>query len=553
MNRRATDGAAIAGDTPMTERDDRDGALAAIDPDARLQRSRQIDWRFLLPDPTPGRVAIVGPADAGLVAALIDAGWSVVDGPNADADLAVVVRPGGRALEDAARSVRPGGAVYVICVGPFGGAWRRPRPLDPSEVDRRLRGLGFADIRRQVHIRDHLRRSAIVPLDDPAALRMLLRRRGGLLGRTPVVRGAEFLRRTGWLARLAAGASVVATRPGSEVATDAVRAFVGRDGPAPLLLTPGFRASRHVVALLSSDGGGSVGLVVKVARSAGGDPGGSREAAILAELATAPAIVRDGSPRLVTQAEPWGLQALVETGLSGVPLGPKAVRRDPDAAVTRVLPWLAALARDRGSPASWPSAADRLDRLAERPLAAFEAAVTLDAGERALVDATRASIATLRSVSLPDVIEHGDVSHPNLLVTPSGGLAVVDWELGELHGLPGHDLAGFVAYVAVASAAARTPEAQGSAIARAIAEPGGWLHATSGVYAADIGLDPGLMPDLAVVAWMRQVVGMVERLHDGQIRPVAPATVEWLRGHRAMAAWAAAVARRDRTQSGPER
>lgn len=546
------------------------------DPDARLQRARRLDWRFVLPDPTPGRVGYLGPPDPELLAALREAGWQVTvipsePGPGLDPlsrdrtvpdaarpglDLVVVARPSGRSLTLGARHVRTGGSLYVACDGPFGGSWRRPRPLDPRGVSRRLERLGFTDIRNHLIVPRRSRQSAIVPLEDDGALRLLLRRHRGVVGLRPVEIVAQALRRTSWLARIAPSSGVVARRDDDSADRgDAVSNLIGRsiadaagephgprDRPAPLLITPTFRASRHVVALVPTPDGSRPDLVAKISRQADSGAVTRREAQVLVAVASGPDVIRSSAPRLITQGTPWGLPTLVETGLNGEPLDPSAVRRDRDRAMALVIPWLAGLVQHAASLGTTPGAADRLQRLLDEPMVAFGLAMPPDDAWRQRIDATRAILEPLRSVPLPDVIEHGDVSHPNLLVAPDGAVAAVDWELGEPHGLPAHDLCGFLGYVAAASARATAPERQAAAITAAMREREGWMDRAAGDYASRIDLDPSLLPALTVASWARRVVGLVERLHDGRPRAVSRETATWLCGHRFVAAWDAALA-----------
>lgn len=100
------------------------------DADARLQASRRLDWRFLLPDPELGRVAYVGAAQPALIEALqlfaaqVDLwGAAAPDAANTlpgslDAyGLAVAHAPAAGAFEavlrQAAALVRPGGTLYL--------------------------------------------------------------------------------------------------------------------------------------------------------------------------------------------------------------------------------------------------------------------------------------------------------------------------------------------------------------------------------------------------------------------------------------------------------
>lgn len=529
--------------------------VAATDFGARLQRARSIDWRFALPDPTPGSVALVGVIDPEVAAAFEDAGWRHV---SSGADLAVVDGPSPVHLAVAALAVRPGGWLYVACRGPASGRLRRRR-LAPRVIAARLAAMGFGDVRMQLHVPGFRNRTAIVALDEPAALALLLRRRGGLAGTRPMVALAGWLKRRGWLARLAPSVSVLARRdPGPRSATaasrDAISSYLdalraadqGLPIPTPLstplLLTPGFRASRHVVGLVPDADGRWVELVAKVARLPDSGEVTRREAAGLELVAGRRGAARGGAaPRLVAVGTPWGLPTIVETAVDGQPINPAAVRQEPDTIIDAVVAWLADLAE--GAVTAQPArlGAERIARLVDAPLFAFEAAMPLTEDERDLLARTRRLAEPLRNAAMPAVVEHGDASHPNLLRRADGGVAAVDWELAEADGLPAHDLVTFLAYVATARATARTPDAQAAAITTALTDPDGWAQAAALDYAERIRLDPGCLEPLTAVALARLTVGLLGRLHDGPMVAVAPATADWLRTHRYFAAWRAVV------------
>jgi hypothetical protein len=540
-------------------------------PGDRAVRARRIDWRLVLPDPTPGRVAWFGPHDEATSEAFAEAGWELVAGGTGAAgagpgvDLAVVERATPGHLDAAVQALGPGASVYVRIAPP----WQRARPgtrsLAPDSVARRLAAAGLTGVRRHAHVPHDAARSAIVPLDEPEALRLFLVHRGGRVGGRAARLMAERLRSNGWLGRVVPSVSIVASRPmGAGGATqpaarrDAVAAYLdglgGGDHPAPaarpspLLLTPSFRASRHVVALRPDASGTRIDVVAKIARVADSGSVTEREAAVLHALQAMPASVRDTAPTVLAVDRPWGLPTLVERGVVGTALDPSTVRRDPDAAVDLVLPWLAALRRDVEGAVPGAAGAERLERLLLRPLAAFSASFEPGAHERQRMERTRAIAGDLAGAVLPLVVEHGDVSHPNLLVA-DGRLAAVDWELGEPLGLPGHDLANFLGYVAVARARAASPAAQTAALRSVLHERPDWAEAAERRYAEAIGLDPELLPALTVVSWARRLVGLVERLYDGTPAVIPAATVEWLRAHRFDAAWSAALEHHDRRRS----
>ena len=91
--------------------------------------------------------------------------------------------------------------------------------------------------------------------------------------------------------------------------------------------------------------------------------------------------------------------------------------------------------------------------------------------------------------ALPLIFEHGDVSHPNLLMTADEQLTVLDWERYERSGLPGHDLVFFLQYVAEArsSAVDRDP-AQLAAFDAAFVGEAAWARPYLLRYAAELGV-----------------------------------------------------------------
>lgn len=529
----------------------------AADPADRAVRARVIDWRFVLPDAAPGRVAWIGPDDAAAAAALREAGWQLL-GPGEpmalQADVVVVAAATAADLATGIGLVRPGGAIVAFSGGPrprLGRLGRRTRMLAPAGVAAGLRAAGFGSIRQHLHVPSQTRRSAIVPLDGTAALRLFLVRHGGPTASRGLTALAELARRTGWLARLAPSVSVVAVRPdatippGDAVSRHLASVLPSDDRPpsAPLLLTPSFRASRHVVAMVPTPDGRRAAVVAKIARIADSGQVTDREAAVLDAAATASDIVRDSAPRRLAVGRPWGLPTLVETGVVGTPLDPATVRRDPDRAIGLVLPWLDALATDRSIARPM---GERLERLVDGPLQAYALAAPPDDQEHRRIARTREVVDGLREVALPVVIEHGDVSHPNLLAGPDGGLLAVDWELGDPDGLPGHDLFGFLGYIAVARAGATKPADQADTLRALLLGDPPWADAAALTYARALGIDPDLLPALAVVSWARRVVGLAERLHDGIPATLDATTATWIREHRFTAAWTAAVERLDR-------
>lgn len=131
---------------------------------------RRVDWRFVLPDPSLGRVAYLPPHEAALAEALglVSAGEVALDVPvgATEAYDAVVLTGGARDQARAAwELLRPGGWVYAEIPGRAAG------PLG-----RALRAAGFVDVTAYWLWPRAGACMEIVPL-EPQAIRHVLGRR----------------------------------------------------------------------------------------------------------------------------------------------------------------------------------------------------------------------------------------------------------------------------------------------------------------------------------------------------------------------------------------
>lgn len=275
-----------------------------------------------------------------------------------------------------------------------------------------------------------------------------------------------------------------------------------------LFLTPRFEASRHVVVLVHAEGEPRPRLVVKVPRRADDTAGIIREGDTLRELARRWPAGR-GSIPCVLACEPFdGHHLLVETAVSGRHLNHQAVRDDPGRALATVGDWLAGIPAT-GTTAQRPGC---WEQLLDSPLAGFTrlAPHTRDLGD--LVEATQALTAPLREADLPLVVEHGDLSHPNLLIDDAGRLGVVDWELSRPDGLIGHDLFIFLAFAAFARHDAHDLARQRAALDEAFFAPAGWGRAAAEEHLRRRGVGVELLDPLLVTCWARYAAHLLPRL-----------------------------------------
>jgi aminoglycoside phosphotransferase len=513
--------------------------------DALLQGVRRADFRFLLPDPRLVDVAVLGEPAPDLLDALralgarvhvLDAGAA---GAGQDAGRhGLVLAPGAsRALLARAHALlRPGGHLYVE-------ARRGSAPGLASTA----RGLGLR-VATHWHWPDFLRALEIAPLEDPGALRHAFsrrRRRRSSRAQAWLGRG---LARVGALRRVAPSVSLLASRDGAgEAPGNGVVRFLeanrerlglerhGLRGPlSSLLLTPRFRASRHVVFLVSARGEEDPRLVAKLPR-----------------FANLRAVQERGAgfasiPRVIAFEACGDRPILVETALPGSALDGASVRRDFEPWCRTITEWLVELARPCRRAClepEWP------ERLVEGPLHALARLAALSSEEAGAIERTRVLAARLRDRRVPAVFEHGDLSPPNVLRLPGGGVGVLDWELAEPRGLPAGDLFFFLTWVAWARDRATSSQARVRAFERAFFGPDAWARPFVLAYARGLELPRDVLAPLFALGWARTVARFVDRL-DGRARPFAHGSSEWLRQNRYYTVWRHSLAHLDELRWG---
>jgi hypothetical protein len=307
-----------------------------------------------------------------------------------------------------------------------------------------------------------------------------------------------------------------------------------------LIITPRFRASSHVVFLIVAQGTSTPLLVAKLPRLAGASASVEREVANLRAVQAG----RNGGfasiPRVITFEEYLGRPILVETALVGQSMDPSMVRRDRARCCCLVTDWLATLPQPGGATAA--GGGNWFKQLIETPLRHFQQVFPLSVEEERLIERTWEFIAPLRDVELPLVFEHGDLSHPNIMLLENGSPGVVDWELAESHGLPGYDLFFFLTYVAFASQNARKSGDYLAAFQAAFFGRASWTRLYVDAYARRLQLPSHTLTTLYVLSWARYIANLLLRLDTQRSgAKVTAETAAWLRANRYYALWRHAV------------
>lgn len=300
-----------------------------------------------------------------------------------------------------------------------------------------------------------------------------------------------------------------------------------------VILTPHFRTSRHVVALLTPSGRAEPRLVVKVPRLYGDGEGIAREAKALAVLRQSCPSGAGSVPEVVGFAD-GGRPLLIETALVGPLLTAATLRASLSRSVDEVVRWLIGLA-----PAE--QAGDgAFERLVAEPIGRFSDAFPEPAVEQDLVARTLEIVAPLGEARLPRVIEHGDLSHPNLIRLAAGGIGVVDWELAEVDGLPLHDLSFFLAFATFALRRTHGAEEDRDAFHDAFFGRGGWARSRVTAYADALGLDRSVLTPLFVACWARYTAQLVARIAGGRAG-LSEESAAWVRQNRYYHLWVHAL------------
>lgn len=301
-----------------------------------------------------------------------------------------------------------------------------------------------------------------------------------------------------------------------------------------LLLTPRFRASRHVVFLVLANGSSEPVLAAKVPRLRGDLCFLHREVANLQAAHARRPGGFDSIPRVVAYEEYEGNQLLLESALVGQAMNVFLVQRQPTSCIEATLHWLLSFHEATSDRSQEPQ--ERFQRLVDQPLVQLESLFPLTADEEGLLKETRELTSPLRDTGFPLVFEHGDLSAPNLLVLKDGNLGVLDWEMAEPRGLPAVDLFFFLTFVAFARHRAQRESDYLAAFHQAFFGPSAWARAYVSRYAERLQLSPQVIGALFVLCWIRYISKLAALL-CGSEAVLEVETANWLRQNRYFSLW----------------
>jgi hypothetical protein len=490
------------------------GAASGLDTLAEDRRNRLLrrsDWRFLLPVPHPKKTVCFA---TGLLLESVRQISDTVVEPRAqgippDCDLAVVVDPDAGVLARASAALKPGGVLYCESI--------RFRLRGRNLIRRRLTAAGFENVVSYWPDADPsvANPEAWLSLESTGVLRhYFIQNRGK--SRTAFRKAIRGVLRRGRalapLIRLARPVCSLARKPsrGSRVSGDGLRDLVLAQwqtfglGPVPasvswLLLTGGLRSTSKVILLGFADAESRPTIAVKMPRTPDTAQAVEREGEVLQALqtrfgSTAP----PGIPRALLCERVGDIPVLVETGFTGAPLLSAWTRNNYGELALQASDWLANLAGNRPPipPEEWRPRL--VDSVVTRFASNFGAAV-----DQTFLHDLETQLSDLPA--LPPACEQRDFSPWNVLLTPEGELAVVDWESAEVNGLPALDLFYFLVNSSFSVDRARRTGRYRESYRRMLdpsTETGTVYAKCLDLYCRRVGMDPSGIPALRLLTWL---------------------------------------------------
>lgn len=294
------------------------------------------------------------------------------------------------------------------------------------------------------------------------------------------------------------------TSPAGRVAVSEMSAFTVAGS---VVITPRYPDSRHVVVLVVDDAG-RPRVVGKVVRSTGDTSTLGHEAQLLAAL-DGSSVPPGSVPRLLAFENLGGHWVLVQTALRGRAVTHADARPDPDRWWARVGDWLSALpVGPAPDPAAW------LDDYIGAALGFAESVLEPTPAERAAFLATEHYLSQFARAGYPTVVEHGDLSHPNVLWSQRG-IAVVDWETGHRTGVIGADAAVFLSFLEFARAGAHGKDAEAAVYSGQLLRPGAAARDRLIAYLHQQKVAEEWVDHVLLAAWSRISLAVFPRLLSG--------------------------------------
>jgi len=309
-----------------------------------------------------------------------------------------------------------------------------------------------------------------------------------------------------------------------------------------VIATPRFKASGHLIFFLLPQGSAAPTMIAKVPRL----PGEAQRLELESQNLCMAAQLKEGGfeavPKIIAYDTFHGYRLLVETAVPGQTMRPAFVKRHRTQCLELGLGWL--LEFHQASLRNQAGVRGQAAQTIMSRMANLESLSALSESDERCVAKSMRIARDLQAQHLPTVFEHGDFSSPNLLISATGQLGVVDWELANDCGLPGPDLFFFLSYIGFAVAGAtQQNEKYMAAFQSAFFSRDAWALPYIRQYWQGLGLDRGVASGLFVLCWAKYVSSLLDRLAEGSDRgsQFTRETLGWIRSNRYYKMWRYAV------------
>ena len=226
----------------------------------------------------------------------------------------------------------------------------------------------------------------------------------------------------------------------------------------------------------------------------------------------------DVLPQAVFYGHPHNLAMVGETVIDGLPFRERTEWSPDCPYLSAAIDWIGTLGvcTAATSAATSPQVADVLDTLFSR----FEAIYDLTPSQH---DFLVRQIATVRTspAPFPLVFQHGDPGPWNMLVTPDGRVALLDWESAEAQGMPLWDLLYFLRSYAIGFSQANGTHDRQQAFAQhflATSPLSGLAIGAVHDYSTRVGLPNAFVEPLFYTCWMHRALKQSTLLEPSKLQ-----------------------------------
>lgn len=505
---------------------------------------RRIDWRFLLPDPNPGKSicfsdGLIAEAMKLKLKAVINSGDEYESNSY---DLAVAVNPDINILNAVNSALRPGGICYL--------EWDANIFFKKSATRKLLNSLGFDETYFYMPKPEpeKPKTNIWIPLESVGALYYLIKHSENLINEHIIRQTAKFIRNqmsfiipdfvlsNPFLLSSTPNKFTISTISHKRVLENNAEADkqnnyglvpqfildkVISDKPGSrislLMITKGRAVHNKIALIVFQERDLNPLTVVKIARSDISVEPLLNETYILKSLEEKFGEIT-GVPKIIFSKNDADLFLTGQTFLSGVPLSGRLKRENFRDLAYKVTSWLIEFAErtKTGLTQDW------------RNIQTDSVVTSFSINYSPVVNAEQitATREIMKDLSIPFLVcEHRDVGPWNIMINDDSKLGLADWESSDLYGLPGRDLIYFLLYIGLYTHGNWKTEDVYKCY-REMLDPatffGSIFHESKTRYFSELGLPESTLKSVRVLTWLKHSLERFDRWYGDSRKKLVP-------------------------------